>query len=99
MFADDTQLYISFKHVGGCGLAKERIEDCVTDMRSRMYKKKLKLIDANTEVMLICSVNNQSKFDVSHILVGDSEIQPDSVVRNIGAQQDETLSMRSHANS
>ena len=71
----------------------------MTDMRSRMYKKKLKLIDAKTEVMLICSVNNQSKFNVSQIQVGDSEIQPASVVRNIGAQQDETLSMRSHANS
>ena len=66
-----------------------------------MYKNKLQLLlnDAKTEVMLICSVYNQSKFNVSHIQVGDSEIQPVPVVRNIGAQLDETLSMRSKVNS
>ena len=99
MYADDTQLYISFKPLGGCELATEQIEACVTEMRSWMYKIKLHLYDAKTEVMLICSVHNQSKFNVSHIQVGDSEIQTVSVVRNIGAQLDETLSMRSHVNS
>ena len=64
-----------------------------------MYKNKLQLNDAKTEIMLICSVHNHSTFNVSHIQVGDSEIQPVSVVRNIGAELDETLSMRSHVNS
>ncbi len=64
-----------------------------------MYNNKLQINDANTEVMQICSVHNQSKFNISHIDVGDSEIQPVSVVRNIGAQLDETLRMRSHVNS
>ena len=70
-------------------------------MGSWMYKNKLQLLpnDAKTEVMLICSVHNQSKFNVSHIQVGDSEIQPVSVVRTIGAQLDETRCMRSHVNS
>ena len=49
--------------------------------------------------MLICSLRSQSKFNVSHIQVGDREIHPVSVVRNIGAQLDETLGMRSHVNS
>ena len=95
MYAGDTQLYISFKPVGGCELATERIEACVTEMRSWIYKNKLQLND----VMLICSVHKQSQFDASNIQVGDSEIQPVSVVRNIGAQLDETLIMRSHVNS
>ena len=93
------QLYISFKPVGGCELATERIEDCVTEMRSWMYKNKLQLNYAKTEIMVICSVHNQSKFNVAHIQVGDSKIQPVSVLRNIGAQLGETLSMRSHVNS
>ena len=38
-------------------------------------------------------------FNVSFIQAGDSEIQPVSLVRNIGAQLDETLSMGSHVNS
>ena len=65
MYADDTQLYISFKHVGCCELAKERIEACVTEMRSCMYKNKLQLNDAKTEVMLIYSVHELPKFSVS----------------------------------
>ncbi len=48
--------------------------------------------------MIICSVHNHSKVNIPHIQVGDGEIQPVSVVRNIGAQLDETLSMRSHVN-
>ena len=41
-------------------------------------------------------MQKHSKVNIPHIQVGDSEIQPVSVVRNIGAQLDETLSMRSH---
>ena len=68
-------------------------------MHSWMYKNKLQLNDAKTEVMLISSVHNQSKFNVSHIQGCDSEIQPVSVVRNIGAQLDDTLIIWSHVNS
>ena len=40
-------------------------------MRSWMYKNKFQLNDANTEVVLIFSVHNQSsKFNVFHIQVG-----------------------------
>ena len=60
------------------------------------YKTKLQLNDSKTEVMIICSVHNLSKVNIPHIQVGDSEIQPVSVVRN---KLDETLSMRSHVNS
>ena len=59
MYVDDTQLYISFKPVGGCELATERIEACVTEMSSWMYKNKLQLIDAKNEVMVIYSAHNQ----------------------------------------
>ena len=99
MYADDMQLYIAFKPMGGGELAAERVEACVDEMSSRM--RKLQLNDAKTEAMIIrfCSVHNHSKINIPHIQVGDSEIQPVSVVRNIGAQLDETLSMRSHVNS
>ena len=67
MYADDTQLYISIKPVSGCELSTELIEACVTEMRSWMYTNKLQLNYAKTEVILICSVHNQSTFNVSHI--------------------------------
>ena len=95
--ADDTQLYIAFKPVGGGELATERVEACVNEMSSWMCKNKLN--DSKTEAIIICSVHNHSKVNIPHIQVGDSDIQPVSVVRNIGAQLDETLSMRTHVNS
>ena len=64
-----------------------------------MRKNKLQLNDSKTEVMIICSAHNHSKVKIPNIQIGYSEIQPVSVVRNIGAQLDETLSMRSHVNS
>ena len=89
MYADDTQLicqlYIAFKPVGGGELATERVEACVDEMSSWMRKNKLQLNDSKTEVMIICSVHNHSKVNIPHIQVGDSEIHPVSVVRNIGA--------------
>ena len=88
--------------VQACGwgeLATERVEACVDEMSSWMRKNKLQLNNSKTEVMIICSVHNHSKVNIPHIQVGDSEIQPVSVVRNIGAQLDETLSIRSHVNS
>ena len=101
MYADDTQLYIAFKPVRGGQLATDPVEACVDEMSSWMRKNKLQLNDSKTEVMIICSVHNHSKVNIPgpHIQVGDSEIQPVSVVRNIGAQLHETLSMRSHVNS
>ena len=74
MYENDTQLYISFKPVGDCELPTERVEACVTEMRSWMFENKLQLNYAKTEVMMICSVHNQSQLNVSHIQVGDSEI-------------------------
>ena len=99
MYAHDTQLYIAFKPVGWGELATERVEACVNEMSSWMRKNKLQLNDSKTEVMIICSVHNHSKVNIPHIQVGDSEIQPVLVVRNIGAQLDETLCMRGHVNS
>ena len=84
-----------------CGgeLATERVDACVDEMSSRMRKNYLQLNDSKTEAMIICYVHNYSKVNIPHIQVGYSEIQPVSVVRNIGAQLDETLSTMSHVNS
>ena len=80
-------------------LATERVEACVNEVSYWMRKNKLQVNDSNTEIMIICSVHNHSKVNIPHIQVGDSEIQPVSVVRNIGAQLDEILSTRSQVNS
>ena len=51
MYADNTQLYIAFKPVGGGELATERVEACVNEISSWMRKNKLQLNDSKTEAV------------------------------------------------
>ena len=83
--------------VQACGwgeLTTERVEAYVNKMSSWMRKNKLQLNDSKT---VLCTTTQRLTSPISRF--GDSEIQPVSVVRNIGAELDETLSMRSHVNS
>ena len=53
LYEVDTQLYIALTPVGGGEVAIERVDTCVTEMRSWMRKNKLQLNDANTKPMAI----------------------------------------------
>ena len=61
------QVSIAFKPLGGGELATERVEACITEMRSWMHKNKLQLNDSNTEAMIICSVHTHSKVNTPTI--------------------------------
>ena len=45
LYADDAQLYQTFKPSGGGAVAVSRVEDCVAEMRSRMRGNKRQLND------------------------------------------------------
>ena len=75
MCADDTQLYIAFKPVGGGELSTEWVEACVDDMSSWIRMNKFQLNDSKTDVMN-CYVHKHSQVNIPHIHVGESEIQP-----------------------
>ena len=55
MYADNMQLYIAFKPVGGGALATERVEACVNEMSSWMPKNKLQLNDSKRQSISACS--------------------------------------------
>lgn len=97
-YADDTQLYLSFdvNKPKEEDLARQRIENCISDIRSWMTKNKLKLNDDKTELLIVSSKNSQSKIQRNSIQIGSSTISSSTSVRNLGVCFDSTLSMDNH---
>ena len=54
IYADDTQLYVSFD-VANPSIAIDKINLCISDLRTWMIKKKLKINDSKTEFLVITS--------------------------------------------
>ena len=83
IYADDTQLYISFK-------CKDPLESltglnmCISDIRVWMIKNKLKINDSKTEFIIFRSpLLKQNLSDLS-VSVGDMQVSPSSKVRDLG---------------
>ena len=95
-FADDTQLYVSFKSDDKSGLdeAISPMNRCISDLRNWMIRDRLMINDDKTELILIGTRQQLGKInDVCNISVGDYDIYPSSCVRNLGAWFDNKLSM------
>ena len=72
IYADDTQLYVSFdpKSEEDVATAKSRLTDCIAEMRSWMLANKLKLNDSKTELFLIASPRNTTVMSYAQFRVG-----------------------------
>ena len=95
VYADDTQLYISFK----CKQPVEEISklnSCLADIRRWMITNTLKMIDSKTEFIVFRSP--QLKFDLSGLSVniGESMITQSSKVRDLGVIFDQFLNFDHH---
>ena len=97
-YADDTQLYLSFNvnEPSEENLARERIELCISDIKSWMSKNKLKLNDDKTELLIVSSKNAQNKIQNKTIQIGSSTISASTNVRNLGIYLDSNMSMENH---
>ena len=96
--ADDSQVYISFSPNDKAEqLAVVRnMEDCIRNIRFWMLNNDLKLNDDKTEFLIIGTSQQLEKLDNIIIRVGDSDIHPVSLARNLGCWFDSRLSMASH---
>ena len=96
-YADDTQLYISFKpnteQSQEC--AMRSMQSCIADMRAWMVSNQLMINDSKTEFLIIGSRVQLSKVTIDSINVGHSSIKP-SAMRNLGAWSDQHMSMEVH---
>ena len=97
-YADDSQVYISFSpndRAEQLAVVKN-MEDCIRDIRFWMLNNDLKFNDDKTEFLIIGSSQQLEKLDNISIRVGDSDIHPVPLARNLGCWFDSRLSMASH---
>ena len=97
LYADDTQLYVSFK-LGSDDLlssAKSSIEICVQEINNWMILNGLKLNEEKTEQLLLSSRYRPSPSS-EFVRVGGETIQPSSSVRNLGVILDPSADMEDH---
>ena len=94
-YADDSQVYISFSPNDRAEqLAVVRnMEDCIRDIRSWMLNNGVRLNNDKTEFLIIGTSQQLGKLDNVSIRVGDSDIYPVPIVRNLGSWFDSRLSM------
>lgn len=97
-FADDTQLYFSFKP--NCDQNQHQaistMESCISAIKSWMTTDKLQLNDSKTEFLIIGSRQQLLKVNINSISIGDAKILPSSAVRNLGSWFDCNMTMEQH---
>ena len=100
-YADDSQLYLSFKPTDHVTRAKAilRVEACLKDILSWMQGNMLKQNADKTEVIVFASKRNAGLVNGISVAVGDSNIRPSSCVRNLGAWLESRMDMEQHVNS
>ena len=99
LYADDTQLYITFKtdSADDACLAKSRVEHCVQEIDRWMISNKLKLNDDKTELFVFSS-KFRPRPCLSNVQIGSECIEHSNTVRNLGVLCDQTLSFGEHVN-
>jgi hypothetical protein len=98
MYADDTQLYISFR-LDDSDNALEKIQNCINEIRKWMHENHLKLNDTKTEFLIIGNPRLTKQLNVSSIKIGDTDVTAACQAGNIGAIIDSELSMVPHVAS
>ena len=87
-YADDTQLYLSFRSdlTTSQDKAVLSMERCISDIRAWITNNYLKLNDTKTEFLVIGSHQQLIKIKIDSVRVGSTESQKVSSVRNLGAR-------------
>jgi hypothetical protein len=99
MYADDTQLYLSFKPEEYSS-AIIQMQDCLADIRLWMNENMLKLNDSKTEFMVIGKKMSLQKLPAKRqILIGTECVTATDKAKNIGVVFDTSLSMADQINS
>ena len=97
IYADDTQLYISFD-LSDPSIALNKVNKCIYDIRTWMIQNKLKINDSKskTKFLVLTSSFLKQHFNDLNISVGNSRIAPSISARNLGAIFDNHMSLDQH---
>ena len=101
VYADDTQLYLSFKPDGGAAEADAitALQDCISDIRTWMIKDKLQLNDTKTEFLIIGTPVQLNKISATEIQIGSAKVSTVDSARNLGDWFDSNMNMTTHINN
>ena len=99
-FADDTQLFLSFKPLGNTAQADaiQAMEKCIDAVRKWMIQDRSMINDDKTEFLLLGTRQQLDKLDSRSITVGNNRISPSPCVKNLLSRFDSNLSMTDHIN-
>ena len=97
-YADDTQLYTSFS-VKDSNSSIMSLSACITEIKTWMKSNLLMLNDSKTEVIMIGTKQQLTKFSDLEISVGNAIIKPCTKVRNLGVIFDNNMTMEAHVNN
>ena len=94
-YADDTQLYFSFRpdSLAAQDDVVKAMEECITDVRSWLVSQRLVFSGMKTEFVIIGSHQQLSKVTINSVKVGDTEIKPIESVQKLGVWFDKHMTM------
>ena len=97
MYADDTQLYDSSTLVDAQSV-RDRLTSCISEVAKWCASRRLQLNAEKTEMIWFGSRSSLTKLQRINqsLQVGTNNIQPSSVVRDLGVYLDSELSMKQH---
>jgi hypothetical protein len=92
-YADDGQLYLTFKPADGAMVAQSELGKCCEAIKDWMTINMLKLNEDKTEVVAFGTNNVLSKLPTPTIHIGEVDIPASPFARNLGCIQDSQLKM------
>ena len=96
-YADDSQLYIQIDNIPD---AKERLTLLMSDIKIWMARRKLKLNEGKTEIIIVRgNLRNDLKADFGMLHFENTQLVPCECAKNLGVVLDSTLSFRPHIDS
>ena len=96
LYADDTQIYLSFSKKNQCA-SIDCLKQCLAEVQNWMYQNRLKLNPDKTEFLLIGNDRQRAKYsNVFPLELMGNEVVSSSSARNLGFMFDEDFSMDSH---
>ena len=95
-YADDTQFYLQIENLED---TKDKVKSLLSDIRIWMIKRKLKLNDSKTEIIVIRgNARGTGADDFGYLNADDVQLTPAESVGNLGIHFDTSLSFRKHIN-
>ena len=98
MYADDTQLYISFS-LTDAETFMQRLEACIRDIDIWMVKNRLKQNGEKTEVLYTYKAGFSFKHSLRPLQIGRMNILPAENMKSLGVTLDSCLTLNKHVSA